>query len=106
MKKYRVTRGYKYLRMPSHPDASVQGYIAEHRLVGEKIVGRRLKKSEVVHHKNHDRGDNRRCNLEVVTRRRHSREHALGVVPTPEAMKNMRTAARLRKRDKTGRFVL
>ena len=49
------------------------GFVAEHRLKVEKKIGRYLKKSEVVHHKNHTRDDNRPSNLEVITKPEHDK---------------------------------
>jgi hypothetical protein len=66
MWKGRIKRtGYWYIFKPEHPNAGKQKYIAEHRLVMEKHIGRILDKKEVVHHKNHDITDNRIENLEL-----------------------------------------
>ena len=55
--------GYIYIRMPNHPFAKTNGYIAEHRLLMEKKLGRLLNPNEVVHHMNHVPWDNRIENL-------------------------------------------
>jgi len=43
----------------------------------EAKLGRRLTWQEIVHHKNHDKRDNRESNLEVMTRKEHARHHLL-----------------------------
>jgi hypothetical protein len=55
--------GYILVWLPEHPDADRHGYVREHRMVMEKLIGRRLKRGEVVHHKNGEQGDNRPENL-------------------------------------------
>ena len=57
--------GYILILKPSHPHAHSDGYIHEHRLVMEEILGRYLKPEEVPHHKNEIQGDNRPDNLKL-----------------------------------------
>ncbi len=67
------TLGYVRVYCPMHPEANTWGYVYEHRLVAEQMIGRRLIKDEVVHHKNRKRWDNRPENLEVMDKRAHGR---------------------------------
>ena len=61
----RYIKGYKHILMPSHHLARKDGYVAEHRIVAERAIGRQLKRSEVVNHINRNITDNREDNLEV-----------------------------------------
>lgn len=61
----RTDKGYKEVYRPNHPRCSKKGYVKEHRLVMEEMIGRYLEPLETVHHKNGSRKDNRPENLEL-----------------------------------------
>lgn len=50
---------------------------SEHVVIIENIIGRSLRKDEVVHHENGIRTDNRPENLRLMSRSEHSRIHAM-----------------------------
>ena len=58
--------GYILIYNPNHPFANKKGYIREHRTVMEKLLGRYLRKNEIVHHRNKIKDDNRIENLELI----------------------------------------
>ena len=62
---------YIHLWMPDHPMATKGGYIYEHRKIMSEVLGRNLKSSEIVHHINGIRDDNRPENLVLTTRVEH-----------------------------------
>ena len=61
-----------------HPMAARGGYALEHRYVMSQILGRPLKCTERVHHKNGIRNDNRPENLELWVPTAHRTEHPQG----------------------------
>ena len=62
----KMLRGYRYIKVKDHPFVSKSGYMAEHRLVVEKHLNRYLIKSEVIHHINGIKDDNRIENLQLL----------------------------------------
>lgn len=74
-----VSKGdYNYAVVPNHPDSNEHGYVLEHRVVAENNLGRRLRDSEIVHHQNGDKKDNRWENLVVKDESIHVAEHNRG----------------------------
>ena len=67
--------GYVRVYVPTHKNASKDGYVMEHKLVMEEYLGRYLKDDEVVHHKNKIRNDNRIENLQLMTFKEHASFH-------------------------------
>jgi len=68
--------GYKILFINGHS-------IPEHRLIMEKHLKRKLKKSELVHHINGNRLDNNIKNLQLFTKGEHISYHHTGI-PKPK----------------------
>ena len=67
--------GYLAIYFPDHPKCNADGYIMEHVLVMESILGRWLRDDEIVHHVNHKRDDNRKENLKLMTKSEHMSFH-------------------------------
>lgn len=61
----RTDKGYVYVYDPSHPKSKSNGYILEHRVIMENIIGRPLLPEENVHHIDGDKTNNNPNNLEL-----------------------------------------
>lgn len=93
--------GYILVKQANHPHATKLGYVREHRLVAETILGRYLTPTEVVHHIDDDPGNNSPENLIVYdTNAKHLAETLKGKRPnwTDEGFARMRAPRPYRRR--------
>lgn len=65
--------GYYFVKNHKHYRANKQGYVKVCDLIVEKELNIKLKKNEVVHHKNSIKTDDKIENLEVMTKKEHDR---------------------------------
>lgn len=66
---------YVYEFLPDHPDCNMWGYLAQHRFVAERSLGRVLLPGESVHHRDGNPTNNADQNLLVLTETEHRRLH-------------------------------
>ena len=64
--------GYWYIYSPKHPFKTNHNYVAEHRLVAEKIIDRYLKPCDDVHHIDGNKENNSENNLEIILHSEHA----------------------------------
>ena len=70
--KHIISDGYVMIK-------TVDGWRAEHRVVMEKKLGRKLTSNEIPHHKDEDKANNRIKNLRLMTRSKHTKLHRLPI---------------------------
>jgi hypothetical protein len=59
--------GYILVLSPEHPHRNSSGYVREHRLVVERVIGRLLDPGEVVHHIDRNHNNNDPSNLQLFS---------------------------------------
>lgn len=67
--------GYIWEFLPGHHLQNLWGFVPQHRLIAEDIIGRRLVRGEDVHHRDECRTNNDPANLQVMTQLEHRRHH-------------------------------
>lgn len=106
--RYVDDKGYIRVLMPDHPHQNA-GYVYEHRLVAEAVIGRYLQPGETIHHINEIKIDNRWENFYLTTPSEHSAIHREGKKQKKERRDKMREGAKRRaksgQRGSGGRFV-
>jgi len=78
-----IHKGYRCIK--TREGNGNNNFILEHRVIMEKFLGRPLKRTEIVHHKNGTRDDNRLENLEILTNIFHAHIHK----PSEDTKKKM-----------------
>lgn len=77
-----LKNGYVQFRDPNHPLAyASDGTVYLHRHVASMCLGRWIRSSEIVHHKDENRLNNDPSNLEVMTQEEHSAHHNKSLLP-------------------------
>jgi hypothetical protein len=76
---FRTLNEYRLVYIPDHPrtlrGTGYEGYVYEHIIVAEHMLGRSLRQNEVVHHLDFDRSNNLMLNLLVLETTQHTKLH-------------------------------
>lgn len=91
-------RGHVLILKKGHPMADSSGYVLEHRYVMSQHLGRILGESEIVHHINGVKTDNRIENLKIMTNAEHTILHHTGLKRSIETRNKIRQARINRKK--------
>lgn len=102
-------RGCWLVLQPDHPHANRHGYCWEHRLVMERMIGRLLLRTEVVHHRDGDPSNNDPKNLQLFQSNAEHLRHELTGVPCPQRGRKWTAKRRAefarQRRGKDGRLL-
>lgn len=71
----RISAGYVWIYSPDHPSSNSTGYVQEHRLIAEDMIGRALTSKEIVHHIDGNKQNNDPSNLQIMSRSEHVKLH-------------------------------
>jgi len=63
--KYISADGYALIRMTEHPRTMSDGYVREHIVIAEKVLGKRLPPNACIHHVDGNKTNNNKDNLVV-----------------------------------------
>ena len=77
LKRGSAAKCYKALQRGYNLVSKGKGFVAVHRMVAEKALGRKLCVGEIVHHVNGNKRENRNSNLVIMTREYHSQNFAV-----------------------------
>jgi hypothetical protein len=73
--KYKTPDGYIMILDKEHKLSNKRGYVGEHIKVMEETIGRNIRKSEVVHHIDFDKSNNKIENLQLMNKTEHKSMH-------------------------------
>ena len=69
--RFKTSGGYWSIWKPNNPNATLNGYVLEHRFVMSEYLKRPLEEWEDVHHKDGNKENNKIENLEIVFKKTH-----------------------------------
>ena len=102
--RHKSSYGYWLLFIPSHPRACSCGRVMEHIVMAEKLLGRSLRKGEVVHHMGR-KGDNSRIKI-CKSAAEHARLHVRLRAVRAGALPSWRKCTYCQKYDKPDNVII
>lgn len=96
------SRGYRWLYVTENGKRRAR---REHRVIMEMHLGRRLEPWEIVHHKDHDTGNNAIENLQVMEFGAHTAGHSKGARKDADARQSMQAFGLMREELKAERAI-